>query len=57
MRFPLVPPLRILGSVAHDVVHQHQGNHGFRNGRGAYPDARVVTPFGYHLHLVAGFVH
>ena len=45
--------VRVLGPVPQQVVHQHDGQHRFGNGRGADAHTGVVTTSGHHLRRVA----
>src|SRR5215470_15032233 len=44
----------VLRAVAQIVVHEHDGEHGLGDRRGAQADTRVVPPGGHDLHGVAG---
>src|SRR5690606_2428359 len=43
----------VLSAMAQQMIHQHQGHHGFSDGRCPNPDTRVMAPLGDYVDRVA----
>src|SRR3569623_317650 len=49
--------VEILGAMTQAMIHQHQGQHGLGDGRGADADAGIVAAGGDHLDRLALHIH